>query len=673
MGRDYQINIMKKNLLLLFLLFSTVLLAQAPPQGINYQGIARDANGKALSAKSISVKFDIFLNGNVLVFSEQHVGLIITNTFGLFTAVIGSQNNASFQQINWSSGIHSIQVYIDTIAGGTNFIPIGAAQPFQSVPYALYAASAGGVNANTILSGNITPLPGTGNDGDFYIDVLTNTLYGPKAGGTWPAGVSLVGPTGPAGPQGPQGIQGIQGLQGIQGIAGLLPNGAVAGNTTYWNGSSWVTNNSNLFNNGGNIGIGTITPSQKLDILGNLRVTGKMKSTDSIASNTIVNAGTSINAALGYKFNNLATTGKYLRGNGTYIVLDTISALDLPVRLTPWRKTGTNVYLANPGDFVGIGTNNLSIFNLEVEGNTSLLRVKSNGGGIAGVFIDKDGFSSAGYVSYQSLGADRWTSGMYTNDNFAIRNWTLFKDAISVDLSTNNVGIGTSNPLEQFTVSHPSDAVIRLERSGANMNDWEMYASSFGLRIRGGQNNNGALLPDLFTIDGGGKVGIGTNTPGAKLVVAGPGIYDAAIGLQNTAGGYEWRIGSEVTGELKFVKITGATFTALTMDGNSGLVTVNDFTKLGNNAPAIKTLKLTGTSPSVQGNISTYAHGVTASKILSVDIFIDAGIFVAPNTIIPGYEYDFYINGANIEIQTKLGNSGLILQKPLKILVTYEQ
>ena len=446
----------------------------------------------------------------------------------------------------------------------------------------------------------------------------------------------------------------------------------VAGNTTYWNGSSWVTNNSNLFNNGGNIGIGTITPSQKLDILGNLRVTGKMKSTDSIASNTIVNAGTSINAALGYKFNNLATTGKYLRGNGTYIVLDTISALDLPVRLTPWRKTGTNVYLANTGDFVGIGTSNPA-FNLDIVGSGPAIQVKDNGAGLALAILDKSSFSGNNYYVLRTAGLDTWTIGTIANDNFCIRNWFQGIDAISINKVNNNVGIGTSNALEQFTVSHPSDAVIRLERSGANMNDWEMYASSFGLRIRGGQNNNGALLPDLFTIDGGGKVGIGTNTPGAKLVVAGPGIYDAAIGLQNTAGGYEWRIGSEVTGELKFVKITGATFTALTMDGNNGLVTVNDFTKLGNNAPAIKTLKLTGTSPSVQGNISTYAHGVTASKILSVDIFIDAGIFVAPNTIIPGYEYDFYINGANIEIQTKLGNSGLILQKPLKILVTYEQ
>jgi N-acetylneuraminic acid mutarotase len=47
-----------------------------------------------------------------------------------------------------------------------------------------------------------------------------------------------------------------------------LPNGTSIGNTTFWNGTSWVVNNSNLFNNGASIGVGTNTPaaSAKLDI-----------------------------------------------------------------------------------------------------------------------------------------------------------------------------------------------------------------------------------------------------------------------------------------------------------------------------------------------------------------------------------------------------------------------
>jgi hypothetical protein len=88
-------------------------------------------------------------------------------------------------------------------------------------------------------------------NGDFYINTATNTLFGPKANGTWPAGVSLVGP---------QGIQGVAGATGPQGASGLLSSGNAAGNTPYWDGSQWVVNGTNLFNNGSNLGVGTTSP-----------------------------------------------------------------------------------------------------------------------------------------------------------------------------------------------------------------------------------------------------------------------------------------------------------------------------------------------------------------------------------------------------------------------------
>ena len=61
--------------------------------------------------------------------------------------------------------------------------------------------------------------------------------------------------------KGIKGDQGEQGPQGEQGIQGFLPNGTTAGNTPFWNGTSWVTNNSNIYNNGGNVGIKTSTPN----------------------------------------------------------------------------------------------------------------------------------------------------------------------------------------------------------------------------------------------------------------------------------------------------------------------------------------------------------------------------------------------------------------------------
>jgi hypothetical protein len=67
------------------------------------------------------------------------------------------------------------------------------------------AAAASAAAVPRMRYGAGAPSSGLGVDGDFYINTNTDTLYGPKASGVWPAGTSLVGP---AGPQGPAGING---------------------------------------------------------------------------------------------------------------------------------------------------------------------------------------------------------------------------------------------------------------------------------------------------------------------------------------------------------------------------------------------------------------------------------------------------------------------------------
>lgn len=68
-----------------------------------------------------------------------------------------------------------------------------------------------------LLYGTAAPTT-EGVDGDFYIRTTTNFLYGPKAT-TWPAGVSLVGPTGATGATGPTGPTGATGATGSGGGA----------------------------------------------------------------------------------------------------------------------------------------------------------------------------------------------------------------------------------------------------------------------------------------------------------------------------------------------------------------------------------------------------------------------------------------------------------------------
>ncbi|MEM8589883.1 MAG: hypothetical protein AAGG65_17625 [Pseudomonadota bacterium] len=82
------------------------------------------------------------------------------------------------------------------------------------------ADGAAGIDGKTVLNGSVDPTGGIGADGDFYINTVTDTIFGPKAAGAWGAGTSLVGPQGPAGADGVQGPAGSDGADGAQGPTG---------------------------------------------------------------------------------------------------------------------------------------------------------------------------------------------------------------------------------------------------------------------------------------------------------------------------------------------------------------------------------------------------------------------------------------------------------------------
>ncbi|RYD96696.1 MAG: hypothetical protein EOP54_13080 [Sphingobacteriales bacterium] len=134
----------------------------------------------------------------------------------------------------WPAGVSLVGATGPIGATGSNGVagPIGPQGPIGATG----ANGAAGVNGKTVLSGTGLPAPGTGSDGDYYIDPTTNIIYGPKVGGTWPAGVSLVGATGPTGVQGlqgPQGLQGVQGATGATGAAGTFSGTADNGLTFF--------------------------------------------------------------------------------------------------------------------------------------------------------------------------------------------------------------------------------------------------------------------------------------------------------------------------------------------------------------------------------------------------------------------------------------------------------
>ena len=93
-----------------------------------------------------------------------------------------------------------------------------------------------GADGATVLSGSGAPTNSVGVNGDFYIDLISGRLYGPKASATWGGFFSLIGPTGATGSTGATGATGAAGTNG----ASLL-NGArtpIAGDGA--NGDFWL-------------------------------------------------------------------------------------------------------------------------------------------------------------------------------------------------------------------------------------------------------------------------------------------------------------------------------------------------------------------------------------------------------------------------------------------------
>ncbi len=100
-------------------------------------------------------------------------------------------------------------------------------------------AGGAGADGKSVLNGAVDPTT-EGADGDFYINTTSNEIFGPKSGGAWGSGTSLMGPTGatgPTGPTGPQGDAGPQGPTGASGAQGPAGNDGADG-ATVLNGAS---------------------------------------------------------------------------------------------------------------------------------------------------------------------------------------------------------------------------------------------------------------------------------------------------------------------------------------------------------------------------------------------------------------------------------------------------
>lgn len=133
-------------ILALFVLVHSIAFSQAP-LGINYQGVARNAQGQALANQSIKVRVSLIKEDDVNVKSTfySETRTVTTNALGLFSFTIGidpSTSSGFLTHGNWNDGnsMQFLKVELDVNNSGT-WTDMGT-QQIVSVPYALYATEA---------------------------------------------------------------------------------------------------------------------------------------------------------------------------------------------------------------------------------------------------------------------------------------------------------------------------------------------------------------------------------------------------------------------------------------------------------------------------------------------------------------------------------------------------
>lgn len=194
----------------------SIAYCQGAPEAINYQSVARDLSGTTLPNRLLGVQVTIRNSNSSGPIDYQEIWNVQTNSLGIYNLQIGRGTVVigDFSMIDWGVSAHFAEIAID-INGGTSYVVQGTSE-LLSVPYALYAK-----NVETI-----SEVDGDTTNELQQISLDTNNV-----------------------------------LKISNGNSIYLP----------YDSSHWKSNSPDLYYQGGNIGIGLVSPDEKLHLSGYIR------------------------------------------------------------------------------------------------------------------------------------------------------------------------------------------------------------------------------------------------------------------------------------------------------------------------------------------------------------------------------------------------------------------
>lgn len=237
----------------IFILLLSLISFSQSPETINYQSVVRDGNNQILTNQNVGLQFVIRqgTSTGTAVYTETFD--ITSNNFGLINLKIGTgTTQGSLSNVNWANGSYFLETSID-ITGGTSYVLLGASE-FVSVPYVFHAKIAESVINDAVDDADSNPT----NELNTGANLSGNTLNITDGGGTQSVDLSPL----------QDGTGTDDQILTISGMDLSIENGNTV---TLPSSNLWNQNGSNVHYSG-NVGIGTNSPNNALEVDGDIGI-----------------------------------------------------------------------------------------------------------------------------------------------------------------------------------------------------------------------------------------------------------------------------------------------------------------------------------------------------------------------------------------------------------------